>query len=201
MVFHGRKREGKKIPDGISRWFLFCYAGHRVSELTKVISGGQTGVDQAALRAARDCGFEMGGWCPPGRMCEAGVIPAEFPLEETEQDRSLDAPDVPRSQRTEWNVRDSDGTLVIRSGEASLSDAATGGAADRGTDWAMQCAERYGRPLLICDVSDPNAKQKVQEWLKRIPIRVLSVGGPAENSSPGIGDRAYRLFRAVFEEL
>ncbi|MEY2585055.1 MAG: hypothetical protein QOD80_1081, partial [Verrucomicrobiota bacterium] len=48
--------------------------------LTKVISGGQTGVDQAALRAARDSGLEIGGWCPPGRVCEDGVIPAEFPL-------------------------------------------------------------------------------------------------------------------------
>src|SRR2546430_17536769 len=81
--------------------------------LTKVISGGQTGVDQAALRAARDCGLAIGGWCPPGRGCDSGVIPLEFPLQETERERSPDAPDVPRSQRTEWNVRDSDATLVI----------------------------------------------------------------------------------------
>lgn len=159
------------------------------------------GVDQAALRAARDCGLEIGGWCPPGRMCEAGLIPAEFPLEETEQDRSLGAPEVPRSQRTEWNVRDSDGTLVIRAGEASHRDAATEDAADRGTEWAMECAKRFGRPLLVCYVLDPNAKQQLQEWLRRFPIKVLSVGGPAESASPGIGDRAYRLLRAVFAEL
>jgi hypothetical protein len=169
-----------------------------MAELRKVISGGQTGVDQAALRAAKDCGLEMGGWCPPGRVCEAGVIPAEFPLEETEQDRSLDAPDVPRSQRTEWNVRDSDGTLVLteggnRSGCPTISDA--------GTEWALQCAKRYGRPLLVCDLADPNAKQKIQEWLRRIPIRVLSIGGPAESTSPGIGDRAYALLRGVFSDL
>jgi hypothetical protein len=173
-----------------------------MAELRKVISGGQTGVDQAALRAARDCGLEIGGWCPPGRMCEAGAIPAEFPLEETEQDRSVSASDVPRSQRTEWNVRDSDGTLILRSGKASHSDAATGEEKpDPGTEWAAQCAKRFGRPLLVCDVSDPNAKQKVQEWLRRGPIKVLSVGGPAESTSPGIGDRAYRLLRDVFEVL
>ena len=167
-----------------------------MSELTRVISGGQTGVDQAALRAARDCGLEIGGWCPPGRVCEAGVIPAEFPLVETEQERSLDAPNVPRSQRTEWNVRDSDAVLVIRS-EASHSDAAT---EDPGTELAMECAKRYGRPLLVCDLTDPNAKQKIQEWLRRIPIKLLSVGGPAESASPGIGDRAYHLLRGVFDE-
>jgi hypothetical protein len=188
--------------------------------LSKVISGGQTGVDQAALRAARDCGLEIGGWCPPGRMCEAGVIPAEFPLEETEQERSLGAPGVPRSQRTEWNVRDSDGALVILSGEAShppprrygvagssesvrksSDDAATEEAADPGTEWAMQCAKRYGRALLVCGVSDPAAKAKIQKWLRRIPIKVLSVGGPAESTSPGISDRAYRLLRGVFDDL
>ena len=169
--------------------------------LRKIISGGQTGVDQAALRAARDCGLEIGGWCPPGRVCEAGVIPAEFPLEETEQDRSLGASDVPRSQRTEWNVRDSDGTLVIRAGEASHRDAATEEARDPGTEWAMQCAQQLGRPLLVCDLSDPNAKQKIREWLSRFRIKVLSVGGPSESTSPGIGDRAYRLLRGVFDDL
>jgi hypothetical protein len=129
------------------------------------------------------------------------MIPAEFPLKETEQERSASAPDVPRSQRTEWNVRDSDGTLVIRSGEAAHSAAATGEAADPGTDWAVQCAKRYERPLLVCDVADPNAKQKVQEWLRRNEIKVLSVGGPAESTSSGIGDRVYGLLREIFADL
>src|SRR5882672_9150963 len=101
--------------------------------LCKVTSGGQTGVDQAALRAGKDCGLAIGGWCSPGRGCEAGVIPQAFPLNETEQERSPNAPDVPRSQRTEWNVRDSDATLVIRATGASHSEAATKEQLDPGT--------------------------------------------------------------------
>ena len=79
----------------------------------KIISGGQTGVDRAALKAAQDLGFPTGGWCPPGRLAEDGIIPDRFPLKETPDDRSKDAPHIPRSQRTEWNVRDSDATLLI----------------------------------------------------------------------------------------
>ncbi|MEO1088507.1 MAG: putative molybdenum carrier protein, partial [Acidobacteriota bacterium] len=74
--------------------------------LATVISGGQTGVDRAALRAARRQGLEIGGWCPPGRVSEDGMIPVSLSLRETPRDRSQWAPDVPRSLRTEWNVRD-----------------------------------------------------------------------------------------------
>jgi hypothetical protein len=157
--------------------------------LTKVISGGQTGVDQAALRAARDSGLEIGGWCPPGRVCEDGVIPAEFPLRETEQERSPEALDVPRSQRTEWNVRDSDGTLVIQSANAWR---------DAGTEWAWKCAARYGKPLLNCDVDDPDAANKIREWLTAFAIETLSVGGPSESTAPGIGGKAYALLVRLF---
>ena len=160
-----------------------------MGKLTKVSSGGQTGVDQAALRAARDCGLEIGGWCPPGRVCEAGVIPPEFPLQETQQGRSSDAPDIPRSQRTEWNVRDSDGTLVIQAEDA---------AADPGTGWAIECAKRYKRSLLVCHFDDPNAKQRIVEWVASNSIRTLNVAGPSESSAPGIGDKAYALLMQVF---
>lgn len=156
--------------------------------LIKVVSGGQTGVDQAALRAAKDCGLQIGGWCPPGRGSEAGVIPAEFPLQETEQERSPNAPDVPGSQRTEWNVRDSDGTLVIR------------GAKDgAGTKWTIECAKRYQRPLLITDVDREEASGKIRQWLAANPIAILNVAGPSEGTSPGIGAKVYPLLKDVFE--
>ena len=168
-----------------------------MNALRKIISGGQTGVDQAALRAARDCGMETGGWCPPGRMSEAGRIPAEFPLSETPQERSADAPNVARSQRTEWNVRDSDGTLVVVA-HRQVPHKET--APDGGIAWTVECAKRYGRPLLVCDVDDEAvAKEKIREWLAINQMATLNVAGPRESTAPGIGERAYALLRAVFE--
>ena len=145
-------------------------------------------MDQAALCAARDCGLEIGGWCPPACVSEDGVIPAEFPLQETEQERSPDASDVPRSQRTEWNVRDADGTLVF-----AWSD----GSATAGVDWTIECSRRYQRPLLVCDVDDPEAKQKIEQWLAVNEIATLNVAGPSEATAPGIGERAYALLMQV----
>ena len=158
--------------------------------LRKVISGGQTGVDQAALRAAKDCGLKIGGWCPPGRESEEGMIPPEFPLRETPQERSSDAPKVPRSQRTEWNVRDSDGTLIIQATDATT---------DSGTEWAMECAARYKKRLLICQVDDPGGAKKIQQWIGAFHIETLSVGGPSAGTAPGIGEKAYTLLKRVFE--
>jgi hypothetical protein len=110
--------------------------------VTKVMSGGQTGVDRAALRAARDTGLQMGGWCPPDRAADDGMVPKEFPLRETPEDRSPKAADIPRSLRTEWNVRDADATLVLV--PASVGD-------DAGTNLTMRFAREYGRPYLVCD--------------------------------------------------
>jgi hypothetical protein len=161
-----------------------------MQRLRKVVAGGQTGVDQAALRAARDCGLEIGGWCPPGRVCESGVIPSEFPLKETPVDRSPNAPEIPRSQRTEWNVRDSDGTIAIVTGEG----------VDPGTEWTIECAKRDQRPLLVCDVDDPNAQEKIDEWLAVNRIATLNVAGPSEATFPGIGANAYQLLRQMFNK-
>jgi Circularly permutated YpsA SLOG family len=155
----------------------------------RIVSGGQTGVDQAALRAAQTCGLDCGGWCPPGRLCESGIIPSIFPLEETPDERSNEALEIPRSQRTEWNVRDSDATLILRP-KLRLQE-------DQGTDWAIRCAGRYGRPLFECDPSDPSALNMITEWLRELSIHTLNVAGPSESSCPGIGDRVYSLLRGI----
>lgn len=159
------------------------------TNLRKVISGGQTGVDQAALRAAQTCGLDCGGWCPPGHECESGVIPSRFPLQETSQDRSPQAPEVPRSQRTEWNVRNADATLILR--PRSMDK-------DSGTDWTTRCALRFGRPLLVLDPGDPEAASAIRDWLSALETQTLNVAGPSEGSVPGIGDQVYALLVEVF---
>ncbi len=157
--------------------------------LTRIISGGQTGVDQAALRAAASLGIAIGGWCPPGRVAEDGLIPDRFPLTETPDDRSPDAPDIPRSQRTEWNVRDSDGTLVLCLGPLAEVGAGTGFTAD--------CATRYRKPLFVADPGDLEDARRVREWIDAHGIQTLNVAGPSEQSCSGIGDLTENFMRHI----
>jgi hypothetical protein len=162
----------------------------------KVISGGQTGVDQAALRAARAAGLEIGGWCPPGRVCESGRIPPDFPLVETPEERSPKAPDIARSLRTEWNVRDSDATLILRRLVPVPQPRP-----DPGALWTFECAVLYGKPLLLCDPADPGGAQArmVREWLAALRVGVLNVAGPSESTQPGIGNLAGKFLLSVFK--
>src|SRR5438105_15558458 len=94
-----------------------------VAKLHKIVSGGQTGVDRAALDVALELGMPCGGWCPRGRRAEDGPITDRYPLSET--------PWSGYPQRTGWNVRDADGTLILTMGQA-----------DRGTALTQQLAAR-----------------------------------------------------------
>lgn len=170
--------------------------------MTRIVSGGQAGVDRAALRAALECGLEIGGWCPPGRESEDGAIPPELPLRETPVERSPDAPHVPRSLRTEWNVRDSDATLILHpAGAAEPGGPAGERLPNPGTEWARRSAIRYGRPLVARDPADLAAAPEVARWLDALAVRTLNVAGPSEATSPGIGDLAYAFLVEVLGHL
>lgn len=150
-----------------------------IAEVVRVVSGGQTGVDRAALDAAMGLGLAVGGWCPEGRWAEDGTIPTRYPLTET---ASRDPP-----VRTEQNVRDSDATLLLHVG------ALTGG-----TRLTAQWARSLGRPLLIRNLDDAPCVAEIARWLKVNRVRVLNCAGPREFECPGIAEAAAPLLSEVF---
>lgn len=147
-----------------------------------IVSGGQTGVDRAALDAAMAAGLAVGGWCPAGRRALDGVIPARYPLRETPSSRY--------EQRTEWNVRDADATLILTRGEPS-----------GGTRLTAELAARYGRPLLLVDLGDAPPLSRILGWLEENAVRVLNVAGPREEGAPGIGAQAEEYLKRLLQEL
>ncbi|MCJ7441801.1 MAG: putative molybdenum carrier protein [Thermoanaerobaculaceae bacterium] len=140
----------------------------------RVISGGQTGVDRAALDVARELGVPCGGWCPRGRRAEDGPIPESYPLRET--------PSASYPERTAWNVRDSDGTLVV-----------TRGRPRGGTALTVSLARRAGKPVIVANLEGGANAAEIRAFLLEHRIRVLNVAGPRESEAPGIHDQAAAL--------
>lgn len=151
---------------------------HKVWRIVQIISGGQTGVDRAALDVALESNIPCGGWCPKGRRAEDGTISDSYPLRES--------PTANYAERTALNVKDSEGTLILSKGPLR-----------GGTALTKSFAERYRRPCLVVDLRDGTTKQ-VQEWLSVNAIRVLNVAGPRESSQPGIARQAAAFLRALF---
>ena len=139
--------------------------------IERIVSGGQTGVDRAALDTALALGLPCGGWCPRGRRAEDGEIDPRYPLQET--------PSADYPQRTEWNVRDSDGTLILTRGRPS-----------GGTALTITLARRHGRPVLVFDLEQDPDPAEVPGWAEAHAVAVLNVAGPRESQQPGIEDDA-----------
>lgn len=146
--------------------------------VAKIVSGGQTGVDRAALDVAMALQIPCGGWCPRSRRAEDGRIHERYPLKETES-RSY-------SSRTIQNVIDADGTLVLAFGSV------TGG-----TLLTKNAAERRHKPCLVVDLTDPPKLADIHRWLNEHAIRVLNVAGPRASQAPD----AYRLATSILVKL
>jgi hypothetical protein len=161
----------------------------------KIISGGQTGVDRAALDVAIARNLPWGGWCPKGGWAEDFPEPpgllAKYPhLHET--------PDSHPLQRTEWNVRDSNATLIITDG--------SGLGVSIGSRRAYEWARQHGKPEIVIDASDPSAPLRAAAWLqaqmKRFgPDLALGIGGPRESEAPGIYEKARSLIAAILDRV
>jgi Circularly permutated YpsA SLOG family len=143
----------------------------------KVISGGQTGADRAALDFAIEHGLPHGGWCPRGRKCEDGTLAAGYKLQET--------PSADYPQRTEWNVRDSDGTVIF-----SIAPTLTGGSRK-----TLLLAHQYKKPVLHLS-RDGGPDQPVlalRRFIEKHNIQVLNVAGPRASKEPDVGEFVKRI--------
>jgi len=147
----------------------------------RIISGGQTGVDRAALDVARELGIPCGGWSPKGRRAENGAIPEWYSMKEM--------PSPGYSPRTAKNVREANGTLILTWGQP------TGG-----TALTVKLARKQRKPFLLVDLAQGGEPETVRDWIWRNEIEILNVAGPRESQSPGIHDRAVGFLRQVLKK-
>ncbi|MFQ6610036.1 MAG: putative molybdenum carrier protein [Fidelibacterota bacterium] len=138
-------------------------------KLKKIISGGQTGVDQIALDFAISQSIPIGGFCPRGRLCESGIIPQKYTLVETESEDY--------QVRTMRNVQESDGTLIIYDKEMK-----------NGTLFTYEFCRKIERPVYLAVISghEKNDPVKFKRWISEHQIQILNIAGPraSEEVSP-----------------
>jgi hypothetical protein len=150
--------------------------------LQKIISGGQTGVDRAALDFAISNGIPHGGWCPQGRAAEDGELAELYSLDET--------PGADYAQRTEWNVRDSDGTVIF-----SIAPKLFGG-----SEFTAEVAKRLNKPCLHISKSvvPHTGAKRLKDFVLRNHIRVLNVAGPRASNEPNVAQFVHETLKKLF---
>lgn len=150
--------------------------------IKEIISGGQTGVDRAALDVAIELKIKHSGWCPYGRKAEDGIIPAKYQLKEAPAptfEEGVD-PDAIYKKRTELNVKDSEGTLII------VNDIPEGG-----TLYTIEMAEKHKKLYFVCNLSENSNIEEVVNWIIKNNIHKLNVAGPRASQAVGIYNAAY----------
>ena len=159
----------------------------------KIVTGGQSGVDRAALDFALERDMTYAGWCPRGGWAEDFPHPpgllAKYPL-------LRETPSADPAQRTQWNIRDSDAILII-------ADPA-GQVFSKGTELAHNLAQIVQKPVLIVDVDDPDGVAKVIDWLSARSSQfgrtfALGIGGPRESEAPGIYLKTLKFLQAILD--
>ena len=149
--------------------------------MLRIVSGGQTGAGREALDFAIQHEIPHGGWCPKGRLAEDGVISAHYRIEET--------PSSEYAERTEWNVRDSDGTVVF----------STGAVLKGGSLETVTVAEKHQKPVLHVsrDHDGAVAGEKLAKFIEEHRIQVLNVAGPRASEEPEVGEFVQRILGEV----
>ena len=151
----------------------------------RIISGGQTGIDQIALDAAIESGIEHGGWCPKGRLAEDGTIPEKYQLKESASKNY--------AVRTEKNIIESDGTLVLYWGKA------TGG-----TNLTIRLAAKHDKPCKCLDFQIfepavfPDVVEQTNQWIASHEIVTLNIAGPRKSNSPELAAYVYPFLIDLF---
>ena len=149
--------------------------------MMRLISGGQTGVDRAALDVGLALGLAVGGWCPKSRRAEDGRIPDRYPLVET--------PERNYQVRTRRNIKDADGTLILNLGTL-----------DGGTVLTVTHARQIGKPCLVVALEAGIEPAMFRDWLAAHHITVLNVAGPRESKRPGVYAAAMRGLEGLLRE-
>lgn len=173
-----------------------------------LISGGQTGIDRAALDFAIETGIACSGWCPLGRKAEDGPIPAIYPLQETTSEKY--------QQRTRLNVKDSDATLILTDGSSSRGTALTinlclhyhrpffilsftASLDNRQSRSTADCIDKY-LPAATRDAAETAMLEQASEWLFRVQPRILNVAGPRASECPSGAAIAKSLFISLLQK-
>ena len=146
--------------------------------LESILSGGQTGVDRAALDVALELGIPHGGWCPSGRRAEDGVIPEKYRMWENESDSYAD--------RTRRNIIDSDGTLLLY-----------GRRLEGGSLLTARLALSLGKPCYRVGLTGQVSYLACLDWLVQHRVRRLNVAGPRASKEPQIYAQAHRFLRLL----
>ncbi len=153
--------------------------------IKKIISGGQTGADQAGLHVAKKLGIETGGWAPHGWMTSEGpnkiLLQGSYKLQECSGGYAA---------RTDWNVRDSDGTIRLATNFNSPGEVCT-----------FKAIDRYKKPHIDVDLNNPIPHQEVIDWIKWGGIEILNVAGNTQRKNFDVFSTVVEYLTLVFKQM